>query len=209
MPEGGLPTFYGYSHESVHEFDDELKSYFASKDINANRWVRILKTQLRGPARIKHATAEANGGEIHAAIAALGVNPADHVIYNTHLAWLRNTFHNEEVQQRIKDELLRIKQGASESPRDFYTRILHLIEVANLPEATREYTAEICFMNGIHSDIADHINMFGQREFGQKMAMADATWAVKNKNATIQGLTYVLPRGLQQKLNPTTPLLVQ
>ena len=112
----GMNVFYGYSHESIHEFLDDLASYFASKDIAADRWIRILSAQIRGPARSQYNIAIGADGDITGALQGVDQAPAQ---YNVHREWLIRNFHTEEVQQRIKDQLLNLRQHTNESPRDF------------------------------------------------------------------------------------------
>jgi hypothetical protein len=131
----GIPSFYGYSQEPVQEFVDDLRSYFAAKDIAAARWIGILTTQLRGLARMQHTAALQVGQPIQLAVAAVveGGGAASAVVaasFECHVDWLNETFHTEEVQQQIQDQLISLRQSSNESPRDFYTRVCHLAQVA-------------------------------------------------------------------------------
>ena len=210
----GIPTFYGYSQEAVQEFVDDLRSYFAAKDIAAARWIGILTTQLRGPARTQHIATLQVGQPLQVAVAAAVAGGGGAAViaaasFECHVDWLNETFHTEEVQQRIQDQLISLRQSSNESPRDFYTRICHLAQVARMDPAVYPHMTAMVFMNGTHQDIADHVKTFGHRAIGEKVVLAQSYWLVRNPGMSTNSLAQVLPRGLHKKLNPTIPMIQQ
>ena len=107
----GIPIFFGYSQEAIQEFIDNLNSYFAVKDIAAIWWVSILTKQLRGPAQTQHIAAMVAGQPLEVAVAAVivgggGATVIAANVYQYYLDWLITTFHTDETQQRIQDQLI-------------------------------------------------------------------------------------------------------
>src|SRR5689334_23031921 len=66
-----VPSFYGYTKESVQEFLDNLRTHLLVEDIPVARWLRIFTIQRRGPARQEHQAALANGVALDVAVAAV------------------------------------------------------------------------------------------------------------------------------------------
>ena len=128
-----LPTFYGYTKEYVREFIDDLESYFAAKGIVNTRWIGIVATQLRGPAREAYRQSVANqgandlGGIIAAAVAALGNGPAAPLVAQTHWEctrdWLEGRYFTEQKRESIKEQLFNMKMSVNQCPEDWITTI--------------------------------------------------------------------------------------
>ena len=206
----GIPTYYGYSQEAVQEFIDDIRSYFAARDIAAARWIGILSAQIRDPARAQHHAALIAGQPLQVAVAA-AAGPGGAVgaaaSFECHVQWLKDTFHTHETQQRIQDQLANIKQSSNEAPRDFYTRICHLAQISGLEDGVYPYITGMVFMSGLHQDIADHVRTFGYNTTTEKVALAQNYWLVRNPGMSNASLAQILPRGLHRKLNPTTQMM--
>ncbi len=209
----GIPSFYGYSQEPVQEFVDDLRSYFAAKDIASAWWIGILTAQLRGPARTQHTAALQAGQPLQIAVAAVVAGGAAAAVvtagsFECHIDWLNRTFHTEEVQQQIQDQLISLRQSSNESPRDFYTRICHLAQVAQLEPGVYPHMTTLVFMSGLHQDITDHVKTFGHWAVREKVVLVQSYWLVRNPVVSTNILVQVLPRGLYKKLN-SIPIIQQ
>ena len=162
-----LPSYYGYLSESVYDFLEELDSYFVVSAIAAARWRIILGTQLKGPAKYLYKEATAVDGAITLQVLAARpvtdatTNPVtygavpDDEQYEIHKQWVIGTFHDDNAKRRIKEQLMNIRQGSHEQPRDFYNRIVHLVQIAGLTNENSHYMVELAFMSGLHRPIAD------------------------------------------------------
>ena len=212
-------VFYGYSQESVRKFLEELASYFQIKNVEAARRLPILKAQVRGTAKEKMRAAEAAGAAIQVAVAAdLAVvalvaagnaatpaqTEAAHLgTYRCYEEWLIEQYAGEEYQQELQEELIRIRQTSVESPRDFYTRILHAMQYAAIPAAAQQILAQTIFMNGIPEDIRQHVEQLGQAELADKINIAQGYW--KYRHGPRRNLANEFPERLQYKLGLKVP----
>ena len=191
-----IPTFHGYTTESIRDFWADLVSYFKAKDIPATRQQGIIEAQIRGPARhaydadladpasalaIAIAAAVGAGGGA-AAVAAATVEAIR--------VWLMERYFGDEAKDRIKEQLTNLRINTKESPFDFHTRVQHYMQLA---EETNPSLEEIIFLQGLPQDIREH-----------KIRMAQAYWTTKNSDYS---LSQELPKALYDKLYPKEPVV--
>ena len=58
-----------------------------------------------------------------------------------------------DIQQQLKDQLLSTVQEINQSPREFYTRIRDIIEVAGYADAVQDQVVETMFIQGLVPDL--------------------------------------------------------
>ena len=171
-----IPTFSGYSSESVITFIKDIGLYVTGKGANDRTEGRILRAALRGSASARFEAAislTANNGGIDP--------PTTDVTVAMAYAWLRATFHTPDIQQQLRDQLSSTVQQINQSPQEFYTRICEIIEIAGYDNAVKDQVAETAFMQGLHPEIALQLrSSIIPLTLTQKVEGAHRYWSVRH-----------------------------
>src|SRR5207249_1038661 len=170
----GPPTYHGYTTgESIISFLEDFDLYAATKEYDDARQRIVLEAALKGPARALFRQRIADG------TIAVGANAAAHLT-NCRL-WLRQQFYTEDICQGLKDQLLGLYQGLNESPQAFYTKIQHLINLAQYADAVKDQVAKTAFMNGLHQELVIQIRSIPMvLNLAQKVEYANRYWTTWN-----------------------------
>lgn len=203
-------TFTGYTTaESIIAFLEAFEGMVAIKGFDAVRQRLVLVAALRGPAKAAFQAAVNTG-------AAAGIRPINAagppvITAETHLedckAWLRNQYHTKDMCQGIKSQISTIYQGMNESPQAFYTKIRHLIDLANYADAVKDQVAETAFVNGLQRELADLVQTAPMvLTLTQKVDYAHRYWTRRNPTANIWQQTLAPNlRNLQDRVLPELP----
>ena len=72
-------------------------------------------------------------------------------------------------------------QGLNESPQAFYTKIRHLIDLAQYADAVKDQVAETAFMNGLHQELVIQIRSTPMvLNLVQKVKYTNRYWITRN-----------------------------
>jgi len=133
------PTFSGYDplREPIRTFFEDLETFFAIKGIAAARRPEILDTLIRDPAKEAYDAAAAAGAHDGADAAAE---------YLARKNWLIARFHGDDEQRIMRNAIREMAQGISESPRQYYGRVVTAVRQGGYPEAARPVLVESAFI---------------------------------------------------------------
>ena len=123
-------------------FINNLELYAAARTLNATNKGALILAAIRGPAKTY----------LNAAIVGGLAAPVDAASNIGVIAWLRATYHTVDIQQQLKDQLLSTVQEVN-LPREFYTRIRDIIEVAGYVDAVQDQVTETTFIQGLIPDL--------------------------------------------------------
>ena len=187
-------TFTGYTAtESILQYLEEFEQYAAIKGFDTGRQRAVLEASLRGPAKAAFQEAVAQ---------AISIRPTMGTVTEAmHLQdckdWLRQKYHTEDMRQSLRDQLTGLYQGLHQSPADFYTKICHIMDLADYPAAAREIIAENTFVNGLHREISQVVKQSPiPLTLRQKVDYAQRYWTTEN--AGIDAYQQVLPEKLRE-----------
>ena len=155
--------FYGYSNELAYRFIEKLNIYLQLKRIPTSRWCSIFQALIQGPTRESIEVTLAPGGAIATAIAGnIAITTARRADatndqkeagqtaeYNIGRQWLLDTFANADVLQELQEDIMKMKQEANESPKDFHARIRHAMRLAGIAAAVTPFLLQTVFEQGL------------------------------------------------------------
>ena len=76
-----------------------------------------------------------------------------------------------------------MRQGRSESPKDFHNRIRHAMRIAYMEEADNQLVMQTVFMNGLHPDIRRFVEQMGITTIANRVKRAQGFYTANNKES--------------------------
>src|SRR4051812_18720288 len=222
------PKFTGEIETDGMAVDDyflELETVLVDNNTDANRWPFILTNHIREPALTAYNAAIHNATIIAqpampvlaAPVADAAVNAAARAAhevalatyhrdtYNNRKAWFIQTFNNEERRNELREQVLNEVQGLTETPKSFYNRLRRKMIQAGYDDAAVEPLARTTFLNKIHPEILDALNMQPRMNTIPMVDLADRIWKAKKmgKQHNVQLQPKVPER--QERYRTSTP----
>ena len=70
------------------------------------------------------------------------------------MAWLRQQYHTEDMQQGLQDQITTLYQEINKSPQVFYMKIRYLINLVRYTNAIKDQVAKTAFINELAKKLA-------------------------------------------------------
>ncbi len=170
----------------IQKFFEKLEQWFESKNtLTARRWV-ILDTRIERPAKHDYDAAILAGGIVNTpypdqAADVGGILRTDNERYVNRKNWLINRYHGEMEQEAIKDAITNMRQGETESPKNFYSRVAIMVEDAGYPDAVRPHQTQSTWLAGLQPAIKMHVLSMPTADIEVKKQNAENWWNARKK----------------------------
>jgi hypothetical protein len=182
------PTFSGRNPDkySVDQFIAEMDLYYALANPPILRKIIIFDAAIQQPAK-RHFDAQntTDAFGVRPAVAADndndGVREAYFQLqYQARIQWLQDRYNGPEQQRVVRSQLFQNFQGPNESPRAFFDRIEDQLVRAGLPAPQNDVTLEQIFIQGLHPEIALHVQILPFNTIDQILKAAENYWRILN-----------------------------
>ena len=183
-PNQRIIEFHGYEGEDFRHFQEVLESYLLLNNItNEARKMSILKSQLRGPAKVYLEK------EI--------LTEYPEITFNDALAKMKEYYITHELIQAYELEFNEMYQGEQEHPRVFLAR---LREAAQLAEIKDNGIIESRFRAGLLPEIKQFCIQSSSRNLKDWFTHADGWWNAHRPRKISMVNNPFLPRNANQAL---------
>lgn len=178
-----LFDFHGYEGEDFRYFLENLEAYFAINNIHDNRKLTILKTQLKGPAKI-HFEKDV-------------FKKMPDLKYDQAIEHLKNHYITPELIQKYELEFSDMQQGEQEHPRIFLSRLQAAAELANIDN---EAIIESRFRTGLIREIKLFCIQCSSKTLKDWMTHAEGWWNANRPRKIAMVDNPFIPRNANQAL---------
>src|SRR3954463_16098761 len=121
--------------------------------------------------------------------------------YNINCQWLTDTYANAEVLQELQEDVMKMKQEANESPKDFHARIRHAMRLSGMAAAVTPFILQTVFEQGLQLDIKMHVESLGMAQAAVKLNRAQGYWNAHNGKG--RNLLDEMPEVVKKRIQPT------
>jgi hypothetical protein len=175
-----LPTYDGSNTLGypIHDFFEELETYFEAKATPAARKPTLLDKLIQGIAKQEYDAALADNTIVQPDYVgdAAAIQVVAETQYNNHKNWLITRFHGETEQEAMKTTIENMVQSINKSPRQWHGRVTLAVGKSGYHENILAHVIHSTWLKGLHPEIKQHIRIMPPAENSVKVTTAENYW---------------------------------